>query len=136
MASTRWSRRIESALTERLGYKAAALFFAIALWVAASGDETAAQSVPVEFLPVVDSTVRVTGAMPTVHALVAGPTRELLELYAKPPAIRRIVGATVADSVSIELRAADVDLPTSVKSVSVRDVEPRVVTLHLERARP
>ena len=126
---TRWRRRVREALTERLGYKAAALFFAAALWVAASGEETAAHHVRVNFEPVLEGSVRLVGPPPTVRALVVGPTRELIKLAAVPPAVRRAFGPGTPDSVRVDLRPTDVDLPTGVSRVVVREVEPRSIVL-------
>jgi hypothetical protein len=136
VARARWSRALRDALTERLGYKAAALFFSLALWIAASGEETADHFVTVRFVPNVDSSLSLVGAPPTVRVLVAGPTRELLKLYAVPPALRHTFGPGTPDSVRLELRPHDVDLPAGVSRVVVRDIEPHIVTLHFRLASP
>lgn len=128
----RWNRRVRAALTERLGYKVAALFFAVALWVAASGEEEAAHYLTVRFVPVLDSSVRLVGAPPAMRALVVGPTRELLKLSNVPPVVRRAFGAGTPGEVTVEVRPSDVDLPTGVGRVIVRDVEPRAVVLHFQ----
>src|SRR5438067_5056954 len=133
MPTAPWHRRaadhVRDAFTERLGYKAAALFFAVALWVAASGEETTEQLVPVRFVPVVDSGVRLVGDAPRVRALVSGPTRELLKLYADPPTVHRAFGIATPSEVHVELRPSDVDVPTGVLQVTVRDVQPRTLAL-------
>jgi len=136
MPRARWGRAVRDAFTERLGYKAAALFFSVALWVAASGEETADHYVTVRFVPNVDSSLRLVGAPPTVRVLVAGPTRELLKLYAAPPALRHTFGPATPESMRLELRPNDVDLPAGVSRVVVRDIEPHVVALRFRRARP
>ena len=133
MPTAPWHRRtadhVREAFTERLGYKAAALFFAVALWVAASGEETAEQLVPVRFVPVVDSGVKLVGEAPRVRALVSGPTRELLKLYADPPTVHRTFATPTPEAVRVELRPSDVDVPTGVQQVTVRDVQPRALAL-------
>ena len=101
-------------LTERLLYKAAAIFFALVLWLVVSAAEPAEQLVDVRFTPVLDSTLQLVGTRPGVRALVAGPARELLKLYTSPPTVRRAFSAGTGDSVRIELRASDVSLPDGV----------------------
>ena|SRR5688500_7633773 len=124
---------LAEAFTARLRYKAAALFFALVLWVAASAGEPAARYVDVHLVPVVDDDVRLVGAVPRVRALVVGPSRELLKLYASPPVLRRGVGdAAEGDSVLVELRPADVDLPSGIGPIAVRDLRPRTIVLRVE----
>jgi hypothetical protein len=138
MPNAPWGRRTASALaaalTERLGYKAAALFFAVALWVVASGEETAEQYVPVRFTPVLDRSVRMVGDAPRVRALVAGPTRQLLKLYRDPPTVRRAFGPQTPNAMTVELHAADVELPSGTDQVAVRDVDPHVLALRFQPA--
>lgn len=122
------SRRIIAAVTERLQLKAAALFFALVLWFVVSATEPSEQLVPVRFTPLLDSTLTLVEAPPQVQALVIGRTRELLKLYATPLTLRRLVDAGVPDTVTIELRPTDVDLPAGVQAI-VRDVQPRSITL-------
>lgn len=122
------SRRFIAAVTERLQLKAAALFFALVLWFVVSATEPSEQLVPVRFTPLLDSTLTLVEAPPQVQALVIGRTRELLKLYATPLTLRRLVDADVPDTVTIELRPTDVDLPAGVQAI-VRDVQPRNITL-------
>jgi len=133
-----WGRRtadwLGEAFTERLGYKAAALFFALALWVVASGEETAEQYVPVKFAPEVDRSVNLLGPAPEVRALVSGPARELVKLYRDPPTVRHAFGPTTPSTLTLELHAADVDLPTGADAVAVRDVQPHVLELRFQPA--
>ena len=140
MPGSRWSRRLADGATEHLGYKAVALLLAVALWVAASGEEPASRYVRVRFVPTLDSGVTLVGDPPLVRALVEGPAREILKLYATPPAIHRAVGREAADAMGadelrVDLRTSDVDLPTGVVRVSVRDVRPRAVTLRVRMRR-
>lgn len=134
-ARNRMGRSLRAALTERLPLKLAALFFAIVLWLVVSAEEPTEEVIVVRFTPALDSGVVLVGELPTVRALVLGSGRELLKLYNAPPVIvRRIAGGGAArDSMRVELGPADVDLPAGVNAV-VRDVRPRVVTLHVERA--
>jgi hypothetical protein len=121
-------QRIVALFTTRLPYKAAAIFFALVLWLVVSAEEPAEQLVEVRFAPVLDSSLQLVGNRPGIRALVAGPARELLKLYTTPPTVRRAFGAGTSDSIRIELRASDVSLPDGV-SARVLDVQPRALQL-------
>lgn len=128
-------RRLGTAFTEHLPLKLAAVFFALVLWLVVSAEEPTEEVVNVRFDPGLDSGVVLDGGAPLVRALVLGRGRELLKLYSATPVIHRRVRSGLRDSVRVELGPADVDLPAGVSAV-VRDVRPRVVTLHLHRTLP
>lgn len=132
---TRWQDALRSAFVERLALKAAAIFFALVLWMVVSAEEPTDEVIPIRFAPVVDSGVVIVGPLPTVRALVLGRGRELLKLYTAAPVIVRHIQGNRAETVSLELGPADVDLPAGVNAV-VRDVRPRHVTLRLRRIEP
>jgi len=132
---TRWQDTLRSAFVERLALKAAAIFFALVLWMVVSAEEPTDEVIPIRFAPVVDSGVVIVGPLPTVRALVLGRGRELLKLYTAAPVIVRHIQGNRAETVSLELGPADVDLPAGVNAV-VRDVRPRHVTLRLRRIEP
>ena len=131
-ARSRIAAAVVRACTERLAYKAAALFFAVALWVVASGGEPVARYVDVHVEPVLDADVRLLDAPPRVRALVVGPAREVMKLYAAPPVVRRAFGETPPDSVRVELCPGDLDMPNGASDLLIRDVTPRKFTLHFE----
>jgi hypothetical protein len=130
-----WQATLRGAIAERLPLKAAALFFALVLWMVVSAEEPTDEVIPIRFAPVVDSGMVIVGPLPTVRALVLGRGRELLKLYNASPVIVRRVRSGVSETVSLELGPADVDLPAGVNAV-VRDVRPRNVTLQLRRIAP
>src|SRR5215218_7388120 len=121
-------RHLKAAFTERLGYKAAALFFAIVLWLVVSAEEPSEELVPVRLEAAHDSARILTGQRPVIRALVAGRARDVIKLYDSPPVVRRIVTDDAPDSVAIDLRPADVYIPPDVQAV-VRDVQPRSLVL-------
>ena len=84
-------RHLKAAFTERLGYKAAALFFAVVLWLVVSAEEPSEELVPVRLEASFDTTRVLTGPRPVVRALVAGRARDLIKLYDTPPVVRRAV---------------------------------------------
>jgi hypothetical protein len=129
---TGWQAALHTAFVERLALKAAAIFFALVLWMVVSAEEPTDEVIPIRFAPVVDSGVMIVGPLPTVRALVLGRGHELLKLYTAPPVIVRHIQGSTAETVTLELGPADVDLPAGVSAV-VRDVRPRHVTVQLRR---
>ncbi|MDQ3697050.1 MAG: hypothetical protein M3373_03355 [Gemmatimonadota bacterium] len=116
-------------MTERLSLKAAALFFAIILWLIVSAGESTEKLVEVEFSPLItDSSVQVQSAPPRVSALVVGRGRDLLRLVGSPPIIRRAIGTDAPETMTFRLSPADVRVPSG---VDVRDIQPREVTLRV-----
>ena len=121
-------RHLKAAFTERLGYKAAALFFAVVLWLVVSAEEPSEELVPVRLVASFDTTRVLTSPRPVVRALVAGRARDLIKLYDAPPVVRRSITDDAPDSVAVELRTADVYIPPDIDAV-VRDVQPRSLVL-------
>ena len=121
-------RWLKAALTERLGYKGAALFFAVVLWLVVSAEEPSEELVPVRLEAAFDSARILTSGRPVIRALVAGRARELIKLYDTPPVVRRVVTDDAPDSVAVDLRPADVYIPPDVDAI-VRDVQPRSLVL-------
>ena len=128
----RWRTLLHGMFLERLPLKAAALFFALVLWMVVSAEEPTDEVIPIRFAPVVDSGVVIVGPLPTVRALILGRGRELLKLYNASPVIVRQIRGVADQTVTLELGPADVDIPAGVNAV-VRDVRPRHVTLQLRR---
>lgn len=121
-------RHIRAAFTERLGYKAAALFFAVVLWLVVSAEEPSEELVPVRLEAAHDSARMLLGPRPVIRALVAGRARDLIKLYDSPPIVRRVITDDAPDSVAVELRPADVYIPPDIDAI-VRDVQPRTMVL-------
>lgn len=117
-----------AACTEHLPYKAAALFFSVVLWLVVSAEETAEELVPVRLAASMDSSIAVVGRPPVMRALVVGKGRDLMKIGDGPLVLRRVFTAETPESVRVELRPADIDLPSN-SSVVVRDVQPRAFTL-------
>lgn len=126
-------RWLTALFTERLGYKAAALFFAVVLWFVVSAEEPAEDWVAVRFAPVLDRSLDLVSDPPAIRARVTGRGRELLKLYAAQPVLRPSFGAGVPDTVRLELRSADVDVPAGVNAV-VRELRPRSIRVVFQRA--
>ena len=121
-------RHVKAAFTERLGSTAAALFFAIVLWLVVSAEEPSEELVPVRLEAAYDTVRVMTSGRPVIRALVAGRARDLIKLYDTPPVVRRIITDDAPDSVAVDLEPADVYIPPDV-DVIVRDVQPRTLVL-------
>lgn len=124
-----WNRRLRSTFTERLELKVTAIVLAIVLWFMVSARETTEEIVGVRFAPQLDSSLTLQEPPRAVSALVIGRRSELLKLVANAPIIRRPIDDEVPDTLSIELRPGDVELPPNVDA-RVRDVQPRRLTLY------
>ena len=126
-----WDRRIRSTFTERLELKTTALILAVVLWFMVSARETTEEIVGVRFAPQLDSSLALREAPRPVSALVIGRRGELMKLVANAPVIRRPIDDEVPDTVNLELRPGDVELPPNVDA-RVSDVQPRSITLYFQ----
>jgi hypothetical protein len=124
-----WDRRVRSAFTERLELKTTAIVLAIVLWFMVSARETTEEIVGVRFAPQLDSSLALREPPRAISALVIGRRGELMELVANAPVIRRPIDDEVPDTLVIDLRPSDVELPPNVEA-RVSDVQPRRVTLY------
>jgi hypothetical protein len=109
---------------------AAALLLAVALWIIVSGEESAATWVPVRVLLTLDSAVVLREPVPPVRAFVVGRRRDLFQLLQAPPVLQRAVTEDTPDSVRLELREQDLELPSG-SDARVRDLKPRLLTVRL-----
>ena len=124
-------RQAIAALGKDLPLKAMAVFLAVVLWFVVNAKEPQLELVPVRFTPMLDSSLVLREAPPTLQAIVAGSPKELIKLNSNPPIVRRQITADSPDTVVLDLRPDDVTLPEGVDAV-VRDVQPRSVTLRFE----
>ncbi|HUF28092.1 MAG TPA: hypothetical protein VMM18_14045 [Gemmatimonadaceae bacterium] len=123
-------QRLIAAATERLPFKAAALFFALVLWLIVSAEEPVRQVVAVAFVPVMDTAVQIVGPPPAIQAEVVGSRGDLLKLLTAQPEVEVIVPTDVGDSVIIGIGPDDVRFPGRLgDQVRVVDVQPRVLLL-------
>jgi hypothetical protein len=122
-------RLLRGALTERLLYKAAALFLALVLWLVVSADQPTEEIVPVMLVVRTDSTLMLSEPAPALRARVVGPLRVVLKLYATPPRVLRSVPGEETDSIHFLLEPRDVVIPAGV-NVRVSSLEPSAVSLH------
>lgn len=109
-----------------------ALLLAGSLWLIVSAEETTAEWVSVRIALDLDSTVTLADPPTPVRAYVVGRRRDLFKLISSPPTLQRAITEDDRDSVRIELRSQDLDMPTGV-DVAVRDLRPRMLTFRLRR---
>jgi len=109
-----------------------ALALATGLWLVVSAEEPDSRWVNVRFSLSLDPDVSLAEPAAPVQALIAGKRRDLYNLIASPPSMRRAVTDEGSDSVRLELRAQDVDLPAGSDAV-VRDIRPRLLLVTLRR---
>jgi hypothetical protein len=126
-----WDHRLRATFTERLELKVTAIVLAIVLWFMVSARETTEEIVGVRFAPQLDSSLALREPPRAVSALVIGRRGELMKLVANAPTIRRPIDDEVPDTLSLDLRPADVELPPNVDA-RVRDIQPRRLTLYFQ----
>jgi hypothetical protein len=124
-------QRLVAAVSEHLPFKATALLLALILWLVVNAKEPQVELLPVQFLPLFDSSLVLREPAPPLQALVAGSPRELIKLGSGGAVVRRQITSRTPDPVVIDLLPGDVTLPGGVDAV-VRDIQPRSVTLRFE----
>lgn len=110
----------------------AALLLACALWLIVSAEEPTATWVKVNVSLTLDSAVTLTEPIGQVRAFVVGRRRDLFRLVQSPPVLQRAIADDTPDSVRIELREQDLDMPPGT-SARVTDLRPRLLTVHMRR---
>lgn len=128
--STGWRHRVKAAFTERLALKASSVLLAVVLWFAVAAREPDEVWARVRFTPQVDSAL-VLRDTTLIRALVVGRASEILKLSNTPLVIRRAITSDDPDTIVLDLRTSDVEVPEGVE-VIVRDVQPRSLTLRFE----
>ena len=112
--------------------KLAALAVSCILWMFVAAEETTSQLVSVRVDVDLPDDVALAKPAPQLRALVTGPSRELLKLYATPPTIMANVPPSASGRWRLPVAPADVQLSRSAR-VSIQDVEPRVIEFDLDR---
>lgn len=120
--------RLVAAVTERLPYKATAIFFALVLWLIVSAEEPTSGPVPVQFAPEVDTSLSLVSGIPNVTAYVVGSRSDLLRLTATPLSLHLRVPADSPDTMVVRLDTLPLTRPNGV-NVQVTRLQPDAVTL-------
>ncbi len=110
----------------------AALLLASALWLVVSAEEPSAAWVPVRVSLTLDTAVALTEPVAPVRAFVVGRRRDLLRMLQSPPVLQRAITDETPDSIRIELRAQDLDMPSGADA-RVTDLRPRLLTVRVRR---
>jgi hypothetical protein len=126
-------RSLRSLLLRNWALKLAALVLAVILWVLVASEETTSDLVDVAVEVELPSDLALAKPIPPVRALVTGPGRELIKLYAAPLTVRLLVPRTAQPPQHrVLLSPSDVAVPRSAQ-VSIQDLEPRALALALDR---
>ena len=123
-AASSLRERFIAAVTERLPYKATAIFFALVLWLIVSAEEPTSGPVPVQFDLAMDTSLQLVGTVPNVTAYVVGSRKDLLSLTATP--------------LTLHMRVPE-DMPDSLLVVALADVprtQPSGVEVRVQRFQP
>ena len=134
-AETRPSRR--KALTksfvaraaENLWLKATSVGIALLLWYVITQKEPTAMSVPVKLNLRLDSSLALRADPAEIYAVVQGTPAELARLEGRTATITRSINANTPDTLVINLRPSDVNLPGNVGDARVTDIRPRTARL-------
>ena len=121
-------QRLVAALTERLPYKATAIFFALVLWLIVSAEEPTSGPVPVQFELETDTSLDLASSLPNITAYVVGSRRDLLSLTATPLTLHMRVPADSPDTLLVRLAELPLTQPTGV-DVRVQRLQPETITL-------
>lgn len=120
-----------AALLRNWPLKLTSLFLAAVLWLLAAGEQPASRLVAAELQVRPPAGRIVARPLAPVTVAVVGPRRELIKLGASRVILTRLLPDTVtADSVTLVLGTADVELPSGVR-VTVQDLQPRQVIVRL-----
>ena len=112
--------------------KLAALTLSILVWALVSAEETTSQLVAVRLDLAVPPALALASPLPQVRALVSGPGRELIKLYADPLSLRAAVPAGAGGHWRVAIRPEDIQVPNAAL-VSIQDVEPRELDVDVDR---
>lgn len=124
---------LPAVLVRRWQLKVAALALSSILWVLIQAQETTSQLVSVELELEVPANLALARPAPPIRALVSGPGRELIKLYATPVAIHAVIPANaVTPRYLLTIAPGDIRIPHNAK-VTIQDVEPREVELDIDR---
>ena len=113
--------------------KLAALALSVILWVLVASEETTSQLVEVRVEVDVPDDLALAKPAPILRALVTGPGRELIKLYANPLTIRAAVPPSAQPPRwRLVVAPSDVQISRNAR-VSIQDVEPRALDFDLDR---
>lgn len=121
---------LAAAFTERVPTKLAAIVLALVLWLVVRGEEPTEIILAVRFVPVVDTSLEISGNTPdSVEVVVSGRRREVLKLQANPPVVRRRFDEDTPRRLRVTLLPSDVEFPIGVEATA-KTVRPSVITLN------
>ena len=120
-------------LTRNWPLKLAALALAVILWVFVAAEETTSQLVAVQVDLELPPDLALAAPVPAVRALVTGPGRELIKLYASPPVIRAsLAPGALPPHWRLAITPSDVQVSRAAR-VNIQDIEPRSIVIDIDR---
>ncbi len=130
-----WKRRLRNARSRVLDnwpIKLTALVLAAILWAAVAAQEPTTQLVAVQLEVQPPPGRALTSELPEVQALYAGSARELIKLYAQPPAVRKLLPDTISGAeYTLELSLNDLEVADGA-DVRAQRLEPRSIAVKLD----
>ncbi|MEN8144326.1 MAG: CdaR family protein [Gemmatimonadota bacterium] len=119
-------------ITDHWGYKLAALFLVLILWINVTADERQPTEIRTLLdIEVQDSTWVLVSSPPAVRTTFQGPNREMLALLADPPVIRQVIDSVTSPTLRLALSGDQVSYDRSL-SVRPLSVEPATIELEFE----
>lgn len=112
--------------------KLAALTLSVLVWVLVTAQQTTSELVAVRLDLDVPASLAVASPLPEIRALVTGPGRELIKLYATPLQIHAAVPATAGPRWRLPINPADI-IVSPAAAVSIQDVQPREIAVDVDR---
>lgn len=123
---------LRSAIVTNWPIKLTSLALAAVLWAAVAAEQPTTELVPVTLIVEPPEGRALTRPLPPVKALYAGPSREVIKLYATPPVITAVIPDTLGgSSYVLELAPTDLKLSQNV-AVEAQDVQPRRIEVTLD----
>ncbi len=124
---------LRGAVTRNWPLKLTAVALSVILWIVVAAEETTSELVGVRLDVDVPPSLALAKPAPPVRAIVTGPGRELIKLYAAPLVIRASLPATASPPRHpLAIAPHDVQVPRGVQ-VTIQDVEPRQVEIEVDR---
>lgn len=119
-------------MTDHWGYKLAALFLVIILWINVTADERQATEIRTLLdIEVQDSAWVLVSSPSAVRTTFQGPNREMSALLANPPVIRQVIDSVASPNLRLSLSGDQVAYDRSL-SVRPLSVEPATIDLEFE----
>jgi hypothetical protein len=124
--------RVYESVVANWPIKLTALGLAAVLWAGVAAEEPSTRRIAVSLEVRAPEGRPLTHSLPSVHAVFAGPARELLKLYGSRPVIRIFIPDSMSgSSYTVPLGTSDIEIANNVEA-RAESIEPSSITLALE----